>query len=423
MKEAHTRGEVVTLVLIAPNGCHWENRFCVLFVEFTCQSRRLQRLSGKLGICFLIRMTRQGRRITMSNPIWNWWFGDVSLSHMAITRSTNRFVAGRRFIVFLAAIGASQGVYPSLVLAEDGAIEVKPQQMTVGWSPSTSFAMMLAAQEPEAGGEQGPSADAAAPATDAAAPATDARDLGRDLEEKLDASSQESLSEDEDREKRLRELLNDDAPLSDPVTGVELKNVAEEDSAMSPSANEVDPSVKENEGVFAEPFVKPRYPEVEQGRFVLPPIRAVSIDQKPIGNGRIPETVSAGDELNMIALPEDGNQRIVFSGEGAWPELIRPWAAPNTFSHPLYFEDRMLERHGHERWGYFQPLASGTRFFVTLPMLPYLATVQPPCDIVYSKGYFRAGSPVPKFRQRPPLERRAVIVEAAAISGAIIALP
>lgn len=422
MKETHTHGEVVTLVRIAPNGCRGENRFCVLFVEFPCQSRRLQRLSGKLGICFLIRMTRQGRRITMSNPIWNWWFGDVSLSHMAITRSTNRFAVGRRFIVFLAAIGATQGVHPALVFAEDGAIEVKTQQITVGWSPSTSFAMMLAAQAPEEGAEEAQSADTAATDT-AATDAEDARDLGRDLEEKLGIDTQESRSEDEDREKRLRELLNDDAPLSDPVTGTELKNVAEEDSAMSPSANEVDPSVKENEGVFAEPFITPRYPEVEQGRFLLPPIRAVSIDQKPIGNGRIPETVSAGDELNMIALPEDGDQRIAFSGEGAWPELIRPWAAPNTFSHPLYFEDRMLERHGHERWGYFQPLASGTRFFVTLPMLPYLATVQPPCDIVYSKGYFRAGSPVPKFRQRPPLERRAIIVEAAAVSGAIIALP
>ncbi len=355
----------------------------------------------------------------MSNPIWDWWFGDVSLSHMAVTRSPNRSAFGRRFVVFLAAIGATPGVHSTLVWADDGPIKVKTQQITVGWSPSTSFAMMLAAEEPEQDPKQDQSADNASPAADN----DSVSDLSRELDEKLEANAEDSLSEDEKRKKRLSELLNDDAPLSRPDTGAGLKNVPDEDSAMSPKANEVDPAVKENEGVFAAPFIKPRYPEVEQGRFVLPPIRAVSIDQKPIGNGRVPETVSAGDELNMIALPENGSQRLAFSGEGAWPKLIRPWAAPNTFSHPLYFEDRMLERHGHERWGCFQPLASGTRFFATMPMLPYLATVQPPCDNVYSKGYFRAGSPVPKFWQRPPLERRAIIVEAAVVSGTFIALP
>ena len=35
----------------------------------------------------------------------------------------------------------------------------------------------------------------------------------------------------------------------------------------------------------------------------------------------------------------------------------------------------MLERHGHERWCCAQPLASGARFFLTVPMMPYLMTV------------------------------------------------
>lgn len=356
----------------------------------------------------------------MSNPIWDWWFSDVPQSYMAATRSPNRFTVRRRFLVFLAAIGATHGVGSGLVWAEGGAVKLKIEPVYVGWSPSSSFAMMLATQGPNTGTVANQN-DAVSPS---AAEYDGIGDLNRGTGSDVGSGDLDSLSNDAERRERLRQLLdNDDAPLSRAESTARLKNVAEKDDATSPAANEVDPAVKDNESVLAKPFIQPRYPEVEQGRFVLPPLRAVSTDQKPIGNGRIPQTVSAGDQLNMIALPEDGNQRVAYSGEGVWPELIRPWAAPNTFSHPLYFEDRMLERHGHERWGCFQPLASGTRFFVTLPMLPYLSTVQNPCDIVYSKGYYRVGSPVPKFVQRPPLERRAVIVEAAAISGAIIALP
>lgn len=357
----------------------------------------------------------------MSNPIWDWWFGDVPQGCMAATRSPNRFTVRRRFLVFLAAIGASHGVGSALVWADGGAVKLKMVPVTVGWSPSSSFAMMLATQGPVIKGPELNQSGASTP-VDAASDANGELNLG--LGSDVDSDGLDSLSDDAKRKERLRQLLgDDDAPLSRADSAAKLRNIPEQDDATSPAANEVDPAVKDNESVLAKPFIKPRYPEVEQGRFILPPIRAVSTDQKPIGNGRIPETVSAGDELNMIALPEDGNERVAYSGEGSWPELIRPWAAPNTFSNPLYFEDRMLERHGHERWGCFQPLASGTRFFVTLPMLPYLSTVQPPCDIVYSKGYYRVGSPTPKFVQRPPLERRAIIVEAAAISGAIIALP
>lgn len=356
----------------------------------------------------------------MSNPIWDWWFGDVPQSYMAVTRSPNRLTVRRRFLVFLAAIGASHGFATGLVWADGGAVKLNVEPIYVGWSPSSSFAMMLATQGP-AGRPDTNQSRSVSPTDDAYDPAAEL-DLG--LGSDVDLNALDSLSDDAERKARLRRLLDDaDAPLSGPESAATPNNIADQDDATSPAANEVDPSVKDNESVLAKPFIQPRYPEVEQGRFVLPPIRAVSTDQKPIGNGRIPETVRAGDELNMIALPEDGNQRVALTNEGVWPELIRPWAAPNTFSHPLYFEDRMLERHGHERWGCFQPLASGTRFFATLPMLPYLSTVQPPCDIVYSKGYYRAGSPVPKFVQRPPLERRAIIVEAAAISGTIIALP
>ena len=83
----------------------------------------------------------------------------------------------------------------------------------------------------------------------------------------------------------------------------------------------------------------------------------------------------------------------------------------------------MLERHGHQRFPALQPFVSGARFFGTVPALPYLMAVTPACDYEYSLGYFRSGSRTPGFLQRPPLDRRGVINEAAWVTGAIIAFP
>jgi hypothetical protein len=83
----------------------------------------------------------------------------------------------------------------------------------------------------------------------------------------------------------------------------------------------------------------------------------------------------------------------------------------------------MVERHGHLQLGHLEPFASGARFFATVPMLPYLMTIRDPCDCEYTLGYYRPGSCAPVMLQRPPLDRRAVIVESAAIAGAVIAIP
>ncbi|MCM2371988.1 hypothetical protein NB063_15390 [Rhodopirellula sp. ICT_H3.1] len=336
----------------------------------------------------------------MSHSIWDWWFGDGQTQHSTtnywrvrrierMLHRANGSAARRRLGVFLAALGVTcVGGIASTVAAELGT-----GNTSLDWGASTTFAMIIADEE-----------------SDEKSPVVEKNDA---------ANAAEGLQEDELRRKRLRDLLGED---DDPTSrGDEINNDAPvmdrgRDQPMLPSELDED-------GDFAKPFIEERLPEIDGGRFVLPPIRAVSIDQAPIGNGRLPDGLVAGKDLQLVPLPEDGYSRLALTGGGAWPQLIRPWAAPNTFSHPLYFEDRMLERHGHERWGCFQPLASGARFFTTFPMLPYLATVQEPCDIVYSKGYYRAGSPVPKFYQRPPLEARAVVVESAVVSGTFIALP
>ncbi|MEM6362795.1 MAG: hypothetical protein AAF745_00100 [Planctomycetota bacterium] len=225
-------------------------------------------------------------------------------------------------------------------------------------------------------------------------------DLLRDDALPMELLEERDRSSDEDRARRerLRDLLRDDEP---------------RDSDASSQVND-----EEDQGVFATPFIADALPEVIDGVLTLPPLRAVSIATKPIGNGEVPDDFVASEDLRMVALPEDGYSR----GQLVVGTVV-PWVAPNTFSHPLYFEDRMLERHGHERWGCMQPIAAGARFFTTIPMLPYLATLQDPCDTVYSVGYYRAGSPVPRFMQRPPYQRRAALVEAASIATGMIALP
>jgi hypothetical protein len=159
-------------------------------------------------------------------------------------------------------------------------------------------------------------------------------------------------------------------------------------------------------------------PELVAGHFRLPPMQAPTIATGDIGNGRTPDGFRRGAQTPTESLPESPLQR----GE-EWELTVCSWAAPNTFSNPRYFEDRMVERHGHLQLGPLQPFASGARFFATFPMLPYLMTVRNPCECEYTLGYYRPGSCAPVMLQRPPLDRRAVIVESAAIAGAVIAFP
>jgi hypothetical protein len=161
-----------------------------------------------------------------------------------------------------------------------------------------------------------------------------------------------------------------------------------------------------------------RSPEVVDGRFVLPPMQAATIATANIGNGKTPEGFRDQSVTPMQSLPEVADQR----GE-TWNWSIAHWSAANTFSYPRYFEDRMLERHGHERFGCYQPLASGARFFATFPMLPYLGAIQHPCECEYTMGYYRPGSCTPAFRQRPPYDRRAIVAESLAVGSAIAIFP
>lgn len=166
-------------------------------------------------------------------------------------------------------------------------------------------------------------------------------------------------------------------------------------------------------------------PEVRGGRLVLEPISARSTQTDDIGTGSVPDGFRSEQPLPTAVLPETASDRIdddLISGE-PWDWSVVHWNAANTFSNPRYFEDRMLERHGHQRWGLLQPVASGIRFFSTIPMLTYLGTINHPCECEYTMGHYRSGSCAPTLVQRPPWDRRAVLAESAAVATGMLVLP
>jgi hypothetical protein len=106
-----------------------------------------------------------------------------------------------------------------------------------------------------------------------------------------------------------------------------------------------------------------------------------------------------------------------------WSTVHYQWVASDLCYRPLYFEDAMLERHGQSRHGLVQPLASGARFFLTVPVLPYAMVVNPPHPAQSALGHYRAGSGAPLLLQRPPLQADASVVEAATWVGLIFLIP
>ena len=103
--------------------------------------------------------------------------------------------------------------------------------------------------------------------------------------------------------------------------------------------------------------------------------------------------------------------------------IVKQWAPSSICHKPLYFQDTMLERHGHERFPCLQPVASGVRFFGTLPVLPYLMTLHPPQEDIYNLGHYRPGTAAPCLRERPPYDQHALRVQVLSAGAAAVAIP
>ncbi|MGI9427493.1 MAG: hypothetical protein ACR2NM_02465, partial [Bythopirellula sp.] len=94
-----------------------------------------------------------------------------------------------------------------------------------------------------------------------------------------------------------------------------------------------------------------------------------------------------------------------------WPQITYTWKAAALCHKPLYFEQVQLERYGHS-WGpYMQPIMSGVHFFGTLPVLPYKMGIRPPCECVYTLGYYRPGSCAPYMIEPLPFTWRAAMFQ------------
>jgi hypothetical protein len=102
-----------------------------------------------------------------------------------------------------------------------------------------------------------------------------------------------------------------------------------------------------------------------------------------------------------------------------WVESEYYWLASGFCCGPLYFEEINVERYGY-RVGCLQPAVSAAHFFATIPLLPYKTFVHPPCECVYSLGYYRPGDCAPLQHEQFHLQADAAAAEGGMITGMIL---
>lgn len=124
--------------------------------------------------------------------------------------------------------------------------------------------------------------------------------------------------------------------------------------------------------------------------------------------GEFPVSCPVPDEVYTRKLPTP----IVFT-----------WKASALCHKPLYFEDVQLERYGHTLCPILQPALSGARFWLTIPLLPYLMGTYPPTECIYDLGYYRPGSCAPNMIQPLPISLRGGLIEAGAAVGGAALIP
>jgi len=78
-----------------------------------------------------------------------------------------------------------------------------------------------------------------------------------------------------------------------------------------------------------------------------------------------------------------------------WEPICTTWAAPNFYSHPLYFEQVNLERYGTRLHPCFIPIVSYGKFISDITALPARTILEPPHSKHYSLGHWRPGNNTP----------------------------
>ena len=99
------------------------------------------------------------------------------------------------------------------------------------------------------------------------------------------------------------------------------------------------------------------------------------------------------------------------------------WKASSLCYKPLYFEDVQLERHGHYCHPLLVPFTARARFWLTIPILPYLMGVYPPNECIYDLGHYRPGDCAPNMLNPIPISLRGGLIQAGAVVGAAAIIP
>ena len=148
----------------------------------------------------------------------------------------------------------------------------------------------------------------------------------------------------------------------------------------------------------------------------LPALTVPNTSVKGTEQGATPEDFVVGRLPAVIPLPYGADRY------GFWEFGNKTWVAPVYCAQPFYFEDTMLERHGHERFPKLQPLVSGARFFGDIAFLPYHAYLQRPLEERPSTGHYRPGSSAPCIRQRAPYDAGALRFQLLTTGTAVLAV-
>jgi hypothetical protein len=158
----------------------------------------------------------------------------------------------------------------------------------------------------------------------------------------------------------------------------------------------------------------------------LPPnvrdAEAIDPSWKPIGAVTVTITNPEGDLPADLAAPVFARAGVVdaYAAEYRnWMDFSYFWMASGFCTGPLYFEEPNLERYGYQV-SCLQPAVSAAHFFATIPVLPYKMVAHPPCECVYSLGYYRPGSCAPLQHQRFHLVPAAAAAESGAVIGLIL---
>ncbi len=101
----------------------------------------------------------------------------------------------------------------------------------------------------------------------------------------------------------------------------------------------------------------------------------------------------------------------------AFPSEGYYWTPADTYHNPLYFDDNPLERYGHTRPFYVQPVVSVGKMVCQTFFLPYQITMNHPWRKHYTLGSYRPGACVPYRYYQVPLDGRAAAVQAGAVTG------